>query len=518
MLGDRRLAERVARGDARAFDELYRRHYQQIFRYCRSILRNEEDARDALQNTMTKALGSLPGDGRQIRLKSWLFRVAHNECIDMLRAARPVDALDGTERDPSRSVEAEVAGRQHLRQVLDDIAELPERQRSVLVMRELNDLGFEEISEAVGSSPAACRQTLYEARLALQVMEEGRSMDCAEVRAAISDGDRRVLRGRTVRAHLRGCDGCTDFRAGIEARQSELRALVPFLPMAAATSILSAIGGGGSGLGGGLVGLFGSGSAAGGSAAAGGVTAGGSAAAGAGAGIMAGVSGKAVAVLAVTVGLGAGAAGVVSEQRSSNDGDTDRAAPAFEGGPGVAEGGAAPALTPVAVPAAVGGSTGTEGDPGSRGSLREGSGGRGEVTEGSEADRPGHGNGHGNGRTEDHGPSGSGHGNDPVGGSHDSANGHQAGSGKGHGSRPTDPGPPEGVPANPGQGSGRPKGPPPSLPTPPNRPAEPAAPGPAAPPSSSPAKPPKPVPPPQSSSGNGPGGSEPPPSGDKKGK
>ena len=62
---------------------------------------------------------------------------------------------------------------------------------------------------------------------------EGRAMACAEVCRAISDGDRRVLRGRRVRAHLRDCASCAAFASAIEARQSELRALVPVLPAAA---------------------------------------------------------------------------------------------------------------------------------------------------------------------------------------------------------------------------------------------------------------------------------------------
>jgi hypothetical protein len=77
-------------------------------------------------------------------------------------------------------------------------------------------------------------------------------MPCAEVCQAISDGDGRILRGRRVRAHLRDCASCATFAASIQARRSDLRALVPVLPAAASAAVLSravqtAVGHGGGG-------------------------------------------------------------------------------------------------------------------------------------------------------------------------------------------------------------------------------------------------------------------------------
>ena len=100
-------------------------------------------------------------------------------------------------------------------------------------------------------------------------------MACAEICRAMSDGDRRVLRGRRVRAHLRDCPGCAAFASSIEARQSELRALVPVLPAAVSAAVLSrameaGVGGAGAGAVAGSGGaLTGSGGAAAGSGGAG---------------------------------------------------------------------------------------------------------------------------------------------------------------------------------------------------------------------------------------------------------
>ena len=91
---DERLARRARRGDERAFAAIFERYHQQLYRYCLGILANPEDAQDALQNTMVKALRALPGEERSISLKPWLYRIAHNESIDLLRRRRVTEPVD----------------------------------------------------------------------------------------------------------------------------------------------------------------------------------------------------------------------------------------------------------------------------------------------------------------------------------------------------------------------------------------------------------------------------------------
>jgi hypothetical protein len=138
--------------------------------------------------------------------------------------------------------------------------ELPDRQRGALVMRELAGLGFEEIGAALDTSPAVARQTLYEARLGLRQMQEGREMSCDSVTRALSDDDGRVIRRRDLRAHLRHCPRCREFRDELRHRRSDLAAIAP-LPAAAAAGILQTIFGAGGPGGGGLPGAIGGGAA-----------------------------------------------------------------------------------------------------------------------------------------------------------------------------------------------------------------------------------------------------------------
>jgi RNA polymerase sigma factor (sigma-70 family) len=260
MLSDDRLARRAVEGDERAFAAIFSRYHQSLYRFCLAIVGNPEDAQDALQNTMVKVLRALPGEERKIELKPWLYRIAHNESIELLRRRRDSRQLDPELAAAGTGLADEAESRERLRRLISDLDELPERQRGALVMRELSGLDFAEIGGALGTSAAVARQTLYEARLSLRQMDEGREMSCRTVTKALSDGDGRVTRRRDVRAHLRTCAGCRQFRDGIKSRQRDLGALAP-LPAAAAAGLLHGLLGGGHGAGGALASALGGGTA-----------------------------------------------------------------------------------------------------------------------------------------------------------------------------------------------------------------------------------------------------------------
>src|SRR5438270_4422357 len=92
-LGDERLARLASAGHRRAFAVVYERHHQALYRYCRSILRDEADAQDALQSTFTAAFAALLRGRRDAPIRPWLFRIAHNEAVSLLRRRRPMAEL-----------------------------------------------------------------------------------------------------------------------------------------------------------------------------------------------------------------------------------------------------------------------------------------------------------------------------------------------------------------------------------------------------------------------------------------
>ncbi|HEX4186875.1 MAG TPA: sigma-70 family RNA polymerase sigma factor [Solirubrobacteraceae bacterium] len=228
-------------GDERAFAALYKRYHQQLYRYCRSLLREEADAQDVLQAAFTGAFTALRRSQRDAPLRPWLYRIAHNEAITVLRRRRGHDELSEASGSVSVSVEETVAGTERFAALMADLRELPERQRAALVMRELSGLSHEDIALALRISVGAAKQTIFEARRSLQEFAAGRAMGCEEICRIVSDGDRRALRGRRVRAHLRDCSGCSAFATAIPARRAHLNAIAPPLAPIAAGGMLATL-------------------------------------------------------------------------------------------------------------------------------------------------------------------------------------------------------------------------------------------------------------------------------------
>jgi RNA polymerase sigma factor (sigma-70 family) len=274
-LSDERLAELAGIGHSDAFGTLYERYRDALARYCRSIVRDPEDAGDALQNTMVSVLRALQVRGPNGPLRPWLYRIAHNESVSILRRRHPHEEL--SPETPDR-VDTELASLAKFRveSLMSDLGTLPENQRGALVMRELGGLEYDEIGNALEISAVSARKHVFEARVALNDIAAGRDANCADIVRRISDGDGRVLRARSIRGHLRGCPSCAAFERGMRTRSGTF-ALLPGVPVVSAGALLTAVlhGGGavsssGFGSSGSLVG----GSVAGGSVAGGAMAAG----------------------------------------------------------------------------------------------------------------------------------------------------------------------------------------------------------------------------------------------------
>ncbi|MDX8150945.1 RNA polymerase sigma factor, partial [Patulibacter brassicae] len=234
----------AARVDAEAFARIYAEHHDALSRYCRSIVRDEEDARDALQSAMTKAFAALQEERRSFELRPWLFRIVHNEALSLVRRRRPTTDLDAAYDVGRDDLERTVETRERLAHLRGDLAALPERQRSALLLRELVGLSLPEIAQVLDVGERGVKQTIYEARRALLECDEGRALACEEAQQALSDGDGRTRRGRRLRAHVRSCDACRRFEQALLARPAQLQALAPPLPLAAAGGLLAAVTGG----------------------------------------------------------------------------------------------------------------------------------------------------------------------------------------------------------------------------------------------------------------------------------
>ena len=154
---------------------------------------------------MVKALRSLPGERREISLKPWLYRVAHNESISILRSRRTRSSSTPSSCRPSTTVERHAADARTVRALVADLETLPERQRASLVMRELNGLSYDEIGAALGDRARPPPPGGIRGAAALLEVAEGREMECRAAPRETISGRRRPgpPRPQTPRAPAR---------------------------------------------------------------------------------------------------------------------------------------------------------------------------------------------------------------------------------------------------------------------------------------------------------------------------
>src|SRR5918911_83875 len=130
--GDERLVAQVRRGNDAAFEVIYDRHHRGILAFCRHMLASVEEAEDAVQHTFAQAYDSMRRGDRDLKVKPWLYAIARNRCISILRARRE-EAAELYDI-PTAGLSEEVQQRAELRDLLADIRELPFDQRSALVL------------------------------------------------------------------------------------------------------------------------------------------------------------------------------------------------------------------------------------------------------------------------------------------------------------------------------------------------------------------------------------------------
>jgi RNA polymerase sigma factor (sigma-70 family) len=164
---DERLVDLVRAGYEPAFEAIVARYRGPLIGYCGRFL-PEPRAEDVVQQTFVNAYRAMQGSRGELRLRSWLYRIAHNTALNALRDRglqheQLHDQLDGVER-PDQAFER----RQGLRELLASVQALPVRQRDALVLRELEGRSYAEIALELGVSAGAVRQLLNRARATLR--------------------------------------------------------------------------------------------------------------------------------------------------------------------------------------------------------------------------------------------------------------------------------------------------------------------------------------------------------------
>lgn len=232
-LPDARLVKQLRSGDERAFEAIFDRYHGALLAFCRHMLGSREEAEDALQNVFVSAHAHLVGgDDRVVELRPWLYAIARNRCLSMLRGRRDALALDDV-AEPSTAglaVAAEVEQREDLREILGDLARLPDDQRAALVLAELGALTHDEVAAVLGVRRDKVKALVFQARESLAGWRQARDTDCREIRAQLANLRGGALRRGPLRKHLDTCDGCREFRGEVRRQREAMALLLPVVP------------------------------------------------------------------------------------------------------------------------------------------------------------------------------------------------------------------------------------------------------------------------------------------------
>ncbi len=234
LQSDEKLVTLTRRGNQSAYEALVGRYHARILGFTRHMLASKEDAEDVTQESFAAAYSAMMADERAINVKPWLYRIARNRSLNHLRrqTAIGVDDFDHHVANQGRTTEDEVSQREDLRQLMTDVRELPESQRTALLLREIDALSYDQIAEAMETTVPSIKSLLVRARGGLAEAAEARQISCDEVRIELAE----VAEGLTklsppVRRHTRECERCKGFQATLKQNNKALAMLLPIGPL-----------------------------------------------------------------------------------------------------------------------------------------------------------------------------------------------------------------------------------------------------------------------------------------------
>jgi len=234
LQSDERLVVLVRRGNPAAFEALVARYQARLLAFCRHMLASREDAEDVLQEVFAAAYNAMRADERPINVRPWLYRIARNRSLNHLRRTQPigVDSMDVHVAHGGKTTAERVHEREDFRQLIGDVQELPETQRTALLLREIDALSYEQIGEAMETTVPSVKSLLVRARVSLAEAAEARLLSCDDVReelGEVAEGLRRT--SPPVRRHLRTCERCAAFRKQLRTTNRALAAIFPVAPL-----------------------------------------------------------------------------------------------------------------------------------------------------------------------------------------------------------------------------------------------------------------------------------------------
>ncbi|MEA2150452.1 MAG: hypothetical protein QOD69_2282 [Solirubrobacteraceae bacterium] len=234
LQSDERLIALVRRGHHAAFETLVARYQSRLLAFCRHMLGSREDAEDVLQEVFAASFNAIMADDRAINVRPWLYRIARNRSLNHLRRVQPigVDSMDIHLSEGGTTTADKVHKREEFRLLVADVQDLPETQKTALLLREIDALSYEQIAEAMETTIPSIKSLLVRARVSLAEAAEARQLTCEEVREELGEVAEGLRRSTSpVRRHVRTCERCQGFKAQLRTTNKALAAVFPVAPL-----------------------------------------------------------------------------------------------------------------------------------------------------------------------------------------------------------------------------------------------------------------------------------------------
>lgn len=175
-VSEKKIIEKVLGGDANAFEELVLKYEKTVYNLALRMVGDRDDASDMTQETFIKAYGSLSSFRGDSKFSVWIYRIATNVCLDFLRSKSRKQQVSLTVSDdddedaqldipdPSSAPEQQLMQKMSMQSVEEGLKTLPDKQRQILVMRELGGMSYAEIGKALSLEEGTVKSRIFRAR------------------------------------------------------------------------------------------------------------------------------------------------------------------------------------------------------------------------------------------------------------------------------------------------------------------------------------------------------------------
>lgn len=200
-VSEKKIIEKVLGGDANAFEELVLRYEKTVYNLALRMVGDRDDAFDMTQEAFIKAYGSLSSFRGDSKFSVWIYRITTNVCLDFLRSKSRKQQVSLTVSDddedaqldipdPKADPEQQLIKKISMQSVEEGLKTLPDKQRQILVMRELGGMSYAEIGKALSIEEGTVKSRIFRARkrLCIFLLDSGNIPESIASKGMKGDG------------------------------------------------------------------------------------------------------------------------------------------------------------------------------------------------------------------------------------------------------------------------------------------------------------------------------------------